>query len=44
MPEFVKKWTFSEEAFEKIFKEVDLDGNGAIDRNEMTEFLTKLLS
>ena len=31
MPEFTEDFKISEEVFEKIFKSIDLDGNGTIE-------------
>jgi Ca2+-binding EF-hand superfamily protein len=33
---------FNPHDFSKTFKEMDLDGNGYIDREEMVEFLDKI--
>ena len=34
---------FSEEEYEKFFKEFDLDGSGKIEKNEMSIFIRKLV-
>lgn len=44
MPEFKLDFKFTEQEYEQLFKEVDLDGNGDIDKYEMAEFLTKILN
>ena len=33
---------FNPKDFNKTFKEMDLDGNGSIDKEEMVEFLDKI--
>ena len=43
MPGFRAGFIYSEDDFEKIFNEIDVDGNKVVDRNELTEFIYKLL-
>lgn len=42
LPELKQGFKYSEDGFEALFKEFDLDGNGSVDRFEMTEFIKKI--
>ena len=44
MPEFKPGFIFSQDLFVSIFKEIDEDDNSVVDRNELTEFIFKLLN
>ena len=43
MPQFQPDFTFSEAVFERILAEIDTDGNGDVDQEEMTDFIIKML-
>ena len=43
MPEFEKEFVYSPKVFESLFREIDEDGNGVVDRDELTDFISKLL-
>ena len=44
MPEFKPGFIYSQDLFESIFKEIDEDENKVVDRDELTEFISKLLN
>jgi len=43
MPEFKQGFKYSSDQFENIFNEIDDDGNGMVDKKELTEFILRLL-
>lgn len=43
MPEFHRTFVFSEEEFARIFDEIDKDGNGTVEKDEMAIFITRMM-
>ena len=44
MPLFQPGFVYSQKVFEKIFREIDEDGNNVVTRDELTQFILKLLN